>query len=46
MGYPVLYDENGEAVFLTKHPKDTTKSPNEEDRKTFVTDVDAGDGDG
>jgi hypothetical protein len=37
---PVLYDENDEPIFLTKYPKDTSKAPNEEDRKSFVTDVD------
>jgi hypothetical protein len=39
---PVLYDENGEAVFLTKHPKGAAQTPSEENRKTFADDVDEG----
>jgi hypothetical protein len=37
---PVLYDENGDAVFLSKHPKGTTEGAQE------AIDVDAGGGDG
>jgi hypothetical protein len=43
---PVIYDEDGNPVFLSRYPTGMTKAPNEEDSETFAIDVDAGGGDG